>query len=510
MTRNIRNYHHDRNNFVESYDDDYYSYQHETDEGRNNYYSEERDDSRRDKKLTTERGLLEVKMCAKSLSNDQVKLPKLNNFCFSVLPLVFFFLLKKNFFVIKGCVWDHYILMHKKKNDYREQKEEVRTLPEIGDGSKSKEKQEEPKKKKGKYNEVANENVAATTTTMENNAQAKKKENEQHKKKKKNSLKQQRRKVWLPRFAKKTKFRIARKRFEDRIVCVTGVGKGIGHDLILELLQEKAFVIGVSRTQEDLDKLRQIIDQRVQLQQAHAQSDQKDSQDKKEGDEDENEEDEQETEKKNEKGNENAEIKTTLNTNPSYRLICADLSVRKDVETVVQECIAAKVDMLVNNAGVAGVSKFLDTKYEDLRRVHSVNFEAAFLLSQGIAKYWVENKIKGSIVNISSSASLRVLDEHTAYCTSKFALDGLTKCMALELGCHGIRVNSVHPTVVLTPMGISVWQNNSKKGNALLELIPMHRFVETQEVIKAVMFLLSDESSMITGALLPIDGGLSL
>jgi len=331
----------------------------------------------------------------------------------------------------------------------------------------------------------------------------------------------QRQQIWQPR--QKHQKQVSNQtihghRFENKVICVTGVGKGIGHDLFLELLREGAYVIGISRSEEDFVKLEQQIQQleREQLQSKKSEQPQNINDTNKEEKPEQKESgdvnekpngDDAEKNKKSEMEQSHEEIKIQ---NLPYRLICADLSVKSDLTKVIEDCVALKVDMLVNNAGVAKVGKFLEVSYEDLRYVHATNFDAVFLLSQGVAKYWVENDIRGNIVNISSSASLRVLDEHSSYCTSKCALDALTKCMALELGSYGIRVNSVHPAVVLTPMGISVWQNNPTRSKPFLERIPMHRFVEIQEVTKVVMFLLSDEASMINGALLPIDGGLSV
>ncbi|KAG2461113.1 RFNG acetylglucosaminyltransferase, partial [Polypterus senegalus] len=112
----------------------------------------------------------------------------------------------------------------------------------------------------------------------------------------------------------------------------------------------------------------------------------------------------------------------------------------------------------------------------------------------------------GSIVNISSQASQAAIKDHAVYCATKGALDMLTKVMALELGPHKIRVNSVHPTVVLTAMGRFRWED-PENAKYMISRIPLGKFAEVEDVVNAILFLLSNKSSMINGALLPVDGG---
>lgn len=118
----------------------------------------------------------------------------------------------------------------------------------------------------------------------------------------------------------------------------------------------------------------------------------------------------------------------------------------------------------------------------------------------------INRKVSGAIVNVSSQASQVGLPDHTAYCISKGALDQLTRVSATELGPHGIRVNSVNPTVVLTEMGKAAWSDNAKAA-PMLARIPLRRFAEEEDVVNAIVFLLSDKASMINGTLLRVDGG---
>lgn len=123
-----------------------------------------------------------------------------------------------------------------------------------------------------------------------------------------------------------------------------------------------------------------------------------------------------------------------------------------------------------------------------------------------VVKELLAKKSPGSIVNISSQASLAGLLNHTVYAASKGAVDAFTRASALELGPHNIRVNCVNPTVIMTEMGRKWWSEPTRAGT-MLHKIPLGRFGEVNEVVDAVLYLLSDKSSMITGTCLPIDGG---
>ena len=112
----------------------------------------------------------------------------------------------------------------------------------------------------------------------------------------------------------------------------------------------------------------------------------------------------------------------------------------------------------------------------------------------------------GSIVNVSSQASLVALKGHISYGASKGALDNITRVSALELGPHGIRVNGVHPTVVMTPMSAWYWGRDDI-GKPFLDTMPLGRWATEDDIAGPIVFLLSDDAAMISGAALPIDGG---
>ncbi|XP_071128470.1 D-erythrulose reductase-like [Mytilus edulis] len=189
---------------------------------------------------------------------------------------------------------------------------------------------------------------------------------------------------------------------------------------------------------------------------------------------------------------------------PNIKVINVDLQdwdkTREEVSKI------GHIDLLVNNAGVFKKSSFIDTPKENIDMIFDINFKGIFNVSQVIATKMIDKGKGGSIVNLSSIMSEKAVTDGCVYSTTKSAIDMLTKCMALELGPHNIRVNSVNPTVVLTDM-TRQYQNELMP---LLALTPMGRFPEIEDVVNAVVFLLSDQSGMISGECLRLDGGLGV
>uniref|UniRef100_A0A8D1J2E1 L-xylulose reductase n=1 Tax=Sus scrofa TaxID=9823 RepID=A0A8D1J2E1_PIG len=233
-----------------------------------------------------------------------------------------------------------------------------------------------------------------------------------------------------------------------RRALVTGAGKGIGRSTVQALHAAGAQVVAVSRTQADLDSL--------------------------------------------------------VRECPGVEPVCVDLGDWEATERALGG--VGPVDLLVNNAAVALMQPFLEVTKEACDRSFEVNLRAVIQVSQVVARGLIARGAPGSIVNVSSQASQRALPNHSVYCSTKGALDMLTKMMALELGPHKIRVNAVNPTVVMTPMGRANW-SNPPKAKAMLDRIPLGRFAEVEHVVDAILFLLSDRSSMTTGSTLPVDGG---
>ncbi|XP_020670205.3 L-xylulose reductase [Pogona vitticeps] len=237
-------------------------------------------------------------------------------------------------------------------------------------------------------------------------------------------------------------------RFSGRRALVTGAGKGIGRAVAVALSRAGAQVVALSRTQADLDDLRKEC--------------------------------------------------------PNIQTLCVDLGDWNATEAALSQ--VGDIDLLVNNAAVALLQPFLEVTKDAFDRSFSVNLRAALQVSQIIARKLIARGAPGAIVNVSSQASHRALSDHTVYCSTKSALDMLTKSMALELGPHKIRVNSVNPTVVMTKMGRLNWTDPQKAG-PMISRIPLGKFAEVDDVVNSILFLLSDQSNMTTGAMLPVDGG---
>ncbi len=165
------------------------------------------------------------------------------------------------------------------------------------------------------------------------------------------------------------------------------------------------------------------------------------------------------------------------------------------------------IDILVNNAGLSFPEKLVDLDVEHWTTTLNVNLRAPAILS-GVIGRKMMGQGRGSIVNMSSNASLAGIEEHAAYCASKFGLNGLTSVMAVEFGPSNVRVNAVAPTVVLTPMGTQVW-GDPAKADPVMAKIPLGRFAHPRDVTAAVLFLASDAAAMIHGETLVIDGGVN-
>lgn len=167
-----------------------------------------------------------------------------------------------------------------------------------------------------------------------------------------------------------------------------------------------------------------------------------------------------------------------------------------------------QVDILVNCAGIVALEKAELLSEADWDQTMNVNLKATFMMAQQVGAYFIENKIAGSIVNMASQAGVIALDKHVAYCASKGAVIAMTKVLAYEWGVHGIRVNAVSPTVVLTELGHKAW--DGPVGDAFKEEMPSKRFAEPDEIAGVIAFLCSGAAGMITGHNLLVDGGFTI
>jgi NAD(P)-dependent dehydrogenase (short-subunit alcohol dehydrogenase family) len=179
----------------------------------------------------------------------------------------------------------------------------------------------------------------------------------------------------------------------------------------------------------------------------------------------------------------------------------------RDIEAV-RAAIAARepFDILVNNAGTNKPAPFVDVKAEDFDFVFSLNVRAAYFVAQAVARRLLEAKRPGSIINISSQMGHVGGPTRTVYCATKHAMEGFTKAMAIELAPHNIRVNTIGPTFIETPMTRPFFQNQTFREDTL-KRIKLGRLGQLEEITGAIVFLASDASSLMTGSALLLDGG---
>jgi NAD(P)-dependent dehydrogenase (short-subunit alcohol dehydrogenase family) len=189
------------------------------------------------------------------------------------------------------------------------------------------------------------------------------------------------------------------------------------------------------------------------------------------------------------------------------QVIPADLLFYEEVVRLGAEALRVwpTIDILVNNAGIGLLAPAVDTKVEEWDIQLNTNVKAAFFLTQKIAPSMIAQRW-GRIINISSQAGLVGIPNHAAYCASKGALELLTKVLALEWAAHGITVNCVAPTVVITPLVQRVFDTPEKKST-MLQRIPAKRFASCEEVAGAVVYLASAAAGMVNGDSIRVDGG---
>ena len=243
---------------------------------------------------------------------------------------------------------------------------------------------------------------------------------------------------------------------KNKTAIVTGAGKGLGRACAIALAEAGANLVIISRTKKDLDEV-------------------------------------------------SKKIKKLKVKCKSY--IC-DITRYNEIKDIINK--QAKVDILVNNAGNNIPEHFTEVKTKNMEYLVKINTIATFNLAQLCALKMIKSKnrkkIGGAIVNMSSQMGHVGGPIRSVYNMNKWGLEGLTKGMSLDLAKYNIRVNTVCPTFVVTPM-TKKFLKNKKFKKETLNNIPLGRFAELSEVASSVVFLASDAASMITGTSLLVDGG---
>lgn len=234
----------------------------------------------------------------------------------------------------------------------------------------------------------------------------------------------------------------------EKLAMVTGAGKGIGRACAVALVEAGAEVIAVARTKEDLDSLR------------------------------------------NEMGE---------------RLIPWVMDATSD-DFIARVSEQFNIDILVNNLGSNKPEPFIDILPETYSRILDMNFGSVFRTTQAVVQNMAGNSINGAVVNITSQMGHVGSPNRTLYCATKHAVEGLTKALAVELAPAKIRVNSVAPTFVDTPLTRPMLDDPEFK-EFVMSKIPMGKLADPGDVANAVVFLASDLAKMVTGTSLVVDGG---
>ena len=186
-----------------------------------------------------------------------------------------------------------------------------------------------------------------------------------------------------------------------------------------------------------------------------------------------------------------------------FFIFVGDLKNKKFIKSLDKKIL--KVDNLINNAAGANTKYFTEVNSTELNNIIDVNLKATFELSQIFSKKMIKKNIRGNIINISSQLGHTGAYNRTAYCMTKFGVEGLTKSMALDLAKHGIRVNSISPTKTI--VNSEELKNTKKRLNIIKRKIPMGKFSTVKEIAGIAFFLTSEIANSITGTSIISDGG---
>lgn len=243
---------------------------------------------------------------------------------------------------------------------------------------------------------------------------------------------------------------------KDKIAIVTGASRGLGQAMAIALAEAGANVVGVSRTVEQQCETKKAIE----------------------------------------------------SLGRKYVAVALDLRQLDKLPSIIDVTLKefGTMDILVNNAGIIRRAPAIDYSVEDWDEVMDVNLKSVFLLSQLFAKYLIENKKKGKIINIASMLSFQGGIFTTAYTVSKHGILGLTRVFANELAKYNINVNAIAPGYMVTD-NTEALRKDEKRYNEILSRIPMGRWGMPEDLKGVVVFLASEASDYITGTVIPVDGG---
>jgi NAD(P)-dependent dehydrogenase (short-subunit alcohol dehydrogenase family) len=185
-----------------------------------------------------------------------------------------------------------------------------------------------------------------------------------------------------------------------------------------------------------------------------------------------------------------------------------DVAQADQIAPAVDRAVAefGRLDVLVNNAGIAPGNPAEDVKEDDLDATLAVNVKGTFLVSQAVGRVMIRQGY-GRIINVGSQAGAVALPGESVYCMTKAAVAHLTKCLAVEWGGHGITVNAVAPTFIHTPGTQPALSDPGFRADVIERIAALHRIGEPVEVAGTVVFLASPAASLITGETIMIDGG---
>lgn len=232
-----------------------------------------------------------------------------------------------------------------------------------------------------------------------------------------------------------------------KTILITGAGKGIGKSCVQKCVDAGANIIAVARTKHDLEQLKQYAPSQIEI------------------------------------------WPLDINSDAFYERLRG----------------LTKLDGLLNNAGINRVAPMLEQTDDNIDDVISMNIRSVYRISQAALPALI-NSGAGAVVNMSSQMGFVGSPNRTLYCMSKHAVEGLTKALAVEVATQNVRVNTVAPTFVETPMTKPMLENPDFK-KFVYDMIPMKKIAQTDDVANACVFLLSELSAMITGTSIKIDGG---